>query len=89
MNTHANRKLTLEDATRYVTTQSEPFALKYERLDPESLRRLTDRIEAEARAMRAQVLRKLLRSAGAFVYRSVMGLFASAHAPARRERLSA
>jgi hypothetical protein len=89
MNTHANRKLTVEDATRYVTTQSEPFALNYERLDPESLRRLTDRIEAEARAMRARVLRDMLLSAGALVYRSVMRVVASAYAPTRRERLSA
>jgi hypothetical protein len=88
MNTHTNRKLTIEEASRYVTTQSEPFALNYERLDPESLRRLTDRIEAEARAMRARVLRDMVAGAGSFVYRSLTGLFASAPAPASRERIA-
>jgi hypothetical protein len=88
MNMHANRQVTINEATRYITTQSEPFALNYERLDPESLRRLTDRIEAEARQLRAQVLRQLLCDAGAFVYRGVTSLFASVQAPSRRERLS-
>ena len=88
MNMHANRQVTLNEATRYLTTQSEPFALNYERLDPESLRRLTDRIEAEARQLRAQVLRQLLCDAGAFIYRGVASLFAGMQAPSRRERLS-
>jgi hypothetical protein len=88
MNTHTNRKLTIAEASRYVTTQSEPFALNYERLDPESLRCLTVRIEAEARAMRARVLRDMIQSAGTFVYRGLTALFASAPAPARRERVA-
>ena len=87
MNTHANRKIAIDTPSHFVTTPSEPFALKYERLDPESLRRITAAVEAAARRMRAQVIRDMLRQAGRFVYRSVAGLVTPAPA-VRHERLS-
>jgi hypothetical protein len=89
MNMHANRRITLDAATRLVTTESEPFALNYERLDPESLRCLTERIEAEARQMRAQVLRGMVKDAFTFVYGGIAGLFTASRPAVRRERASA
>jgi hypothetical protein len=42
------------------------------RLDPVSQRRLVEAVEVEARRLRAETIRKLLRQAASFVYRTIV-----------------